>query len=318
MLVSTTSVSAADELPNDLVVVIDDSHTPSHDDSYGNFTKALEDAESEINVNIDFEIGEDTNVLIIPASTTMYTSTKLEAIKDWFNEDNVARLLWVAGDSDYGGYFLQESTNAVLAEVESNLRMGAESISDTVSNDGASYRVIANDSQDNGDINAIITDGVDGCLFHGSTAILGYTTTVVDLRTTSIDGVEIIMKSSAHALAQDGDGSHTEFDFYEYTGATGAYPMMAIEDTGNYKYIIASGECIFSDYKQMYSDETEYGQNNGGEKLVNNALIWFGEILENADIRDDRVTASNPLLPFATNATVIGLLVAAVVIRRRN
>ncbi len=306
LLVSATTVSAADELPKDLVVVIDDSHTPQHADSYGNITEALEDAESEIDVITEFEVSEETNVLIIPASTANYTADELDEIKDWFDAEE-PRLLWVAGDSDYGGYFTPEfSTNAILAKLESQLRIGAESVSDAVSNDGASYRVFANDPQDDGDINEILTDGVDGCVFHGPSPIVGYTTTVVDLRTADLDDVEIIMKSSADALSQDGDGSDNEFDFYEDIATTGGYPMMAIETMDDDKFILVSGECTFSDYKAMYGEETEGGLDTDGEKLVNNILIWFG---------DDHVGGFLPLAPYAA---IAGLLVTAVVIRRRN
>ncbi|MFX1505295.1 MAG: BMP family protein [Promethearchaeota archaeon] len=273
--------TAQTDLPPNLVVAFDNSHTPSVGQTVTNLEGNLTAAGSDFHT-IDgvFSIPANANILLIPCSTLIYSASELNIINNWFTGDG-ARLLWVAGDSDYGGYFNSSYSNEILARVGTNLRIAADAVADEVNNDGASYRVAAPTPISDGDLNSIFTRNVSSAIFHAPTPVVGYQSgAVVDLNQTSIDGVEIIMKSSIYSNALDQDFTGTEFDYYSSHNLNGSYPMMAIQDMGDGKSVIVSGEAIFSDYQHMYDLYTSNGIWNGGyhegKTLVDNVLTWFG------------------------------------------
>jgi basic membrane protein A len=182
----------------------------------------------------------------------------------------------------FSGIFNSTRSNEILARVGSNLRLAAEGVFDPVNNDGGEYRVAAQTPISDGDLNSIFTRNVSSAIFHAPTPVVGYQSdAVVDLNQTFIDGVEIIMKSSIHSYALDQDLTATEFDYYSSHNLNGSYPVMAIQDIGDGKSVIVSGEVIFSDYQHMYDLYTRHGVWNGGyhegKTLVDNILAWFGE-----------------------------------------
>ncbi|MFW9906123.1 MAG: BMP family protein [Candidatus Thorarchaeota archaeon] len=279
------SITQLEGLPSNLVVAYDNSHTPGVTviNLEGNLTAAGSDFHTIDGV---FSIPADAHVLLIPRTTVTYSTSELNIINNWFSGDG-ARLLWVAGDSDYGGYYNCTHSNEILARVGSNLRITAEAVADPVNNDGASYRVAVQTPISDGDLNSIFTRNVSSAIFHAPTPIVGYQSgAVVDLNQTSIDGVEIIMKSSIYSFALDQDFTGTEFDYYSSLNLNGSYPMMAIQDMGNGKSVIVSGETIFSDYQHMYDLYTSQGKLNNpsawnggyheGKTLIDNILAWMG------------------------------------------
>jgi hypothetical protein len=233
-----------------------------------------------------FSIPEDVNVLLIPASRSSYSQDALEAIQNWFSMSTHPRLLWIAGDSDYGGLFTPDACNEVLSTIGANLRISADTVEDYFHNDDRPYRVAVQTPVSDSDLNSIFTRGVSSAMFHGPTSVLGYKSgTVVDLMLDSIEGVELIMKASEDAVYENHDGTQGEFDYYSFNDINGSFPMMAIQTMSNQKYVITSGEVIFSDYMRMYDLVTSQGAggnlnawNNGlhdGKTLVDNILYWF-------------------------------------------
>lgn len=279
---------AQSDLPPNLVVAFDNSHNPSVGQTATNLEGNLTAAGSIFNIIEGvFSIPEDTNVFLIPCSNSTYTTNELNTINDWFTSDG-AHLLWVAGDSDYGGYFNNGPSNDILTKVGANLRISADAVYDDVCNDNASYRVAVQTPISDGDLNSIFTTNVSSVIMHAPTTILGYqSSALVDLNQTSIEGIEIIMKSSINAAALDQDLTGTEFDYYSTANLNGSYPMMAIQNMSDRKSVIVSGEAIFSDYKHMYDLYTSIGKidssdawNGGyheGKTLVDNVLRWFGK-----------------------------------------
>jgi hypothetical protein len=87
------------DLPSNLVVAFDNSHTPSFGQTAtyleGNLTAAGSDFHT---IDGIFSIPADANILLIPCSTLTYSNSELNIINNWFNGDGI-RLLWVAGDS---------------------------------------------------------------------------------------------------------------------------------------------------------------------------------------------------------------------------
>ncbi len=270
------------DLPSHLAVAFDQTHYTlgyAGDATYlqNNLTSA---GSTFRNITGSFSIPSSTNVLLIPASNISFTGTELDTINNWFTSGD-ARLLWVAGDSDYGGYYPPGPNNEILSTLGVNLRMGADGVSDVVNNDGASYRIAAQTPMSDGEINSIVTKGVSSAIFHAPGPVLGYQSgTVVDLTQTSIEGVEIIMKASINATIIDQDLSGTELDYYSNHNINTSYPLVAMQSMGNNKYVVVSGEVIYSDYRNMYDLITADGVWNGGvhdgKTLVDNILIWFG------------------------------------------
>ncbi|MHA2252048.1 MAG: hypothetical protein ACXAD7_16915, partial [Candidatus Kariarchaeaceae archaeon] len=285
-------------LPRDLsnlVVAFDTTHSPiDYESNNPTSNHALAaDLESDLTlfgadyhtIEGSFSIPSGTNVLLIPGSNALYTAAELNTISTWFSSSGL-RLLWVAGQSDYNGNYSPDACNGILDYLGANLRIAADAVDDTWNNDGMSYRVAAQTPVADGALNTIFTDGVSSAMMHGPTSVLGYTGSVVDLSVSTLPGVEVIMKSSINATSIDQDSSLSEFDYYSKNGIIGNYTMMAIQDMTSEKYVIASGEAIFSDYHEMYNIFTEswlLGRpnpwNNGnqdGKTLVDNVFTWLG------------------------------------------
>ncbi|MHA2143339.1 MAG: prenyltransferase/squalene oxidase repeat-containing protein [Candidatus Thorarchaeota archaeon] len=242
-----------------------------------------------------FSIPEDANVLLIPGPRYSYSTDELEEIDEWFYEENQPRLLWVAGDSDFvdWNFFTPDVCNDILNTIGANLRISADTVEDYFYNDDAFYRVAVQTPVSDGDLNSIFTMGVSSAIFHGPTSVLGYQDgVVVDLMADSIDGVELIMRASEDAVYNNWDGTQGEFDYYSFNDITGSYPMMAIQTMLNQKYVITSGEAIFTDsfslnfnlymYAWVTRQAAVYNNpnawNNGlhdGKTLVDNILYWF-------------------------------------------
>ena len=197
-----------------------------------------------------------------------------DALKQWFGGES--KTLWIAGDSDYSGLFIQTEANSILDLLGAHVRFDAGSVEDLESNSGAVYRVMANETGD-GLISSIVTEGVERVLFHGPTAILGYNDGLFDLRTSLIENVEVIMYSSAAAIIKDGDLSNNEFDFYIKSSMNGSYPMLVIEKIGD-SYLIVSGDTTFSDYKNSYGTvDINDGSPTQGSILVDQILDFCVE-----------------------------------------
>ncbi|MHA2251361.1 MAG: right-handed parallel beta-helix repeat-containing protein [Candidatus Kariarchaeaceae archaeon] len=234
------------------------------------------------NIAGSFVIPADANVLLFPNSNTVFTALELNEIWNWYYEPG-PHLIWVAGDSDYDGAYIPTASNDILERIGANLRISADTIEDAVYNDGAYYRVGVQ-AQSDGMLNSLLTHNVSVALMHGPTSILGYqNNAVVDLGMNSIAGVDVILRSSPNSVTKNLDGSTSEFDYYPTNNINGNSPMMAIQDMGDEKYAIASGEAIFSDYKKMYDLFTENGTLNGGihdgKHLVDNIMIWFESLI---------------------------------------
>jgi hypothetical protein len=315
MILGTMQVSAQDV---DFNVVFDVSHGAQHDEAAGlagNLTGTFDDVATGP--------GDDTNVLLFAGpALDQIDAAYITEVSDWFASDG-AKLLWMAGDSDFSAYFLAgdetSGSNGILAGVGSALRLAAESIEDKNASDASAYRVAPNVTVSDGDLNSVFNVGVESVIMHGPTAVVGYDDgAVVDLRSHSIDGVEIVIETSQHAYALDSDFSNGDYDVYTYADTTGSYPMMAVEDMGNHKYVIVTGEAIFTDYKFMYGEFTEQfyydnpnAWNDGvqdGKTLVDNVFDWFKlELNAKSDSEDS---------PLSTFALIAGLAVLPILRRK--
>ncbi|MCG3220818.1 MAG: hypothetical protein H7641_05500 [Candidatus Heimdallarchaeota archaeon] len=265
--------------------VIDVSRGAFHQD-FGNLIGNLTDAFNEVIIATEtFELPERTDALFISQPDSGYTVQEMSIILEFLSKGN--KTLFIGGDSDYGGYYQPIYVNDLLNFLGSKLRLDSTSISDPIINDGANWRVIA-ENYGNKTIGDILKQNCDaGISMHGPCAVIGYNdSTVVDLRNNTLEGVEVLLSYSANASSDDSDFSMTEFDLYSKDNLTafenGNYPAVVCETFNigeNTSYIILAGEVIFAEYYKMYDQYTGFGEYNGGihygQMFVDNLVNFF-------------------------------------------
>jgi hypothetical protein len=98
------------------------------------------------------------------------TAGNLSAIATWFADGD--KMLWVGGESDFGGYYDGNNTaNPLLAEIGAELRLFTGSIEDPTSNDAAAYRVVVNTTGVSSSMTDYVTDGFVHLVMHGPAAV---------------------------------------------------------------------------------------------------------------------------------------------------
>ena len=208
-----------------------------------------------------------------------------DAIKLWF--DSGDKLLWVGSDSDFGGSWVANQTNPLLAAIGTELRFDAGAIADPESNDGsASYRVVGNETGVSSEYVDTLTAGFVEMVFHGPTSII-YTddsdASYKDLRNATLTDVDVLINSSAFAEALDQDVSVGDDDYYAYLDVTlnGSYPMLVVDHNANGlgindSLLVVSGERVFSDYKNMYGTTKEKNADwHDGANIVDRIVFDF-------------------------------------------
>ena len=249
----------------------------------GNLTAAGNEV---IYINDTWGIPDDIDALFLTQPDDNYTVAQQTDIKNWFALGD--KLLWASGDSDYAGLYNQWAVNGVLDTLGSIARMGGCSISDSVYNDGASYRAVATEVGYGDPLYDEVADEITtgmtaGVVFHGPCAVVAYNGyDYRDLRygySIFPQRVMVIMTYSENATADDTDVSDSPIDLYDGTDG-GLYPAIVYENMTEYgSHLIVSGEAIYTFYKYMYNQATESGVYNGGihygQMLVNNILNYF-------------------------------------------
>ncbi|MHA1912031.1 MAG: hypothetical protein ACTSYA_10075 [Candidatus Kariarchaeaceae archaeon] len=254
-------------------------------------------------LNETFSIEDDPDALLIAEPDLAFNESAADIVS-WFEKG--AKVLWVSSDSDYAGLYLPTAANDLLELLGAHVRIAAESFEDQESSDDSAYRLIANETGTS--VAAVeITAGVNQVVFHGPTAIIGYDDGLVDLRTTDIENVDVIMSTSAAAYPLDSDLSATIYDFYSgITTLNGTYPILVMEEIGG-SFLIVSGESTFADYKNMYGLISEKGRPTEGATLVDQLLNYA---FENGSV--DEAPS------FTLVASIVGLGLMAVLVRRRR
>ncbi|MHA1973758.1 MAG: hypothetical protein ACTSW1_12230, partial [Candidatus Hodarchaeales archaeon] len=81
----------------------------------------------------------NAEILILNAPDFLTDDDK-DVVTDWWNLGGKA--IWFVGESDYGGYWDPADLNELAVDLGSNVIIVDDAISDPVSQDGASYRVV--------------------------------------------------------------------------------------------------------------------------------------------------------------------------------
>jgi hypothetical protein len=279
---------------------------------YEEFTAAYDPDNTLVVDDVNLATGlTGVDVLMLPANDFTGGAANVTAIATWFASAG-DKLLWVAADDDYGGYFQASGLNPVLAAVGSVLRIDAGGINDPVTNDGAPYRIMPT-VFGTGPIAKEILKGINNAStpFHGPAPIYANVSgTATDLRNTAVTNVEVVISTSATAISLDQDTSLSAGDFY-YGTTGGKYPLLVVEDMTAGKKVVVSGETIFCDYKFMYGDQWENSAlPHEGKALVDNTIAW--------GLGVDRSSKSDSPFDMTFFVASLGLVAVFTAIRRRK
>jgi hypothetical protein len=227
---------------------------------------------------------DNPDALIMPRTHNILNAANLTAIATWFAMGE--KLLWIGGESDFAGYYWANNThNPLLSEIGSQLRLFSGSIEDPQSNDQSAYRVAVNETGVSSPMTDYVTADFGKVIMHGPTAILyeeSGSGLYKDLRnatlgTGDLTNVNILLNTSAAAIALDSDLSFRTngSDFYSYSSVTGNYPMLATDMVGT-SMAVLSGESITTDYKFMNGDTTENDRDqHNGSVIIARVFAWF-------------------------------------------
>ncbi|ASJ02933.1 amylopullulanase [Thermococcus profundus] len=222
---------------------------------------------------------ENVDILILGQPREPLTQDEIQAIKEWFLEGG--KVLWVAGDSDFGsGNRTQSAVNALLREI-SSLRVDLCSVDDPVSNTGKPFSLVAYVSPDDGiPFKGLLTQNfVYGgkVLFHGPGPLAW-----VDANGTwhpLTDGsmpentYRIVVTSENGTIVENNDQPANAYTADD----TGVFTLMAAQivqlDSGKRSVLIVSGESPYGDYEPIWSP-LAWGTKLDGPQFVSNVIHW--------------------------------------------
>ena len=223
---------------------------------------------------------EMTDILVLN-SQDFLTDYDVWVIEHWWNTGN--RTLWVVGDSDYGGYWYPTDLNELIVNLGGHIIMVDDAISDPVSNDGASYRVVCNVTNDDSAWDTLLrtpyTPDIVNTSFHGPTYVAPWTGTISGNKTLEpaamvewddLQYADWIINTSIYAQVQDQDGDDDDVWEDNVPLSNGSVAMLAVEDNlGPWtdSKLVVAGEAFFSDYKEMFGYIQRYA--NGSNQNIN-------------------------------------------------
>lgn len=229
-------------------------------------------------------------------ATFDFTQAEIDAVAAWMDEG--AKGLWACGDSDYADEDgdVAKKINVLLEAAGSNILVEQASIESTLNADAA-YRVRPGNYTDDEYVNEHFYAGTFSInkttFFHGPAPVLGVDSegNMVALESNQ----EFFDEYNVFPIVQAVNGNWTaDNEIYESSltrgsleglkyqvhelSSTGAFMMMAAQryvgEAGTSK-VVVSGEVIFSDYKEMFSDADEYDNPSNNKILVKNTLAWL-------------------------------------------
>lgn len=197
--------------------------------------------------------GASVLIIIMVDPTMTVTDEELTVINNWLDEGR--KMIWVAGEADYGGEGppRQETTNKILEAIGSKLRIDYSEVTDTESNGGKPYRVLGVSDNCDEEVKFLVA-GVHRALFHGPGPVIAYENgEYIKLNEKKVENVYRVMWTTEY-------GSIVEFNpptSLVYTpGEEGRFVVLAIELVPDKKNVIVlSGDAPFDHYTGMYKPE---------------------------------------------------------------
>ena len=260
-----------------IVVALDFAHGESH--KYVNYIVGnLSSIASFVLINnsITYDELKNVDVLIIGQPRTSFSSSEVAAILKWLQTGK--RVLWIAGDSDYGsGSNVQKIVNSLLVAINAKLRLEYGSVYDNVHNAKAFYRVLGHVSPDNlpGYHTDIISQGITKpVLYHGPDVVIWQDSKgqYHDPVTEPFPGLIRIVWT--YTTAYIADNNPPPLVLYDPTvDVNRTFVLLAAEVHSN-DLIVVSGESPYGDYEPTWSWKY-HGVPLDGPKFVTNMIKWF-------------------------------------------
>jgi len=281
---------------------------------------------------ITYDALKDVDVLIIGQPSSPFYPDEVKAIKQWLQDGG--KVLWIAGDSDYGnGVKTQQFVDSLLDQLGiTNLRVDLCSVEDPVSNAKKSYRVVAfvDPSKDTPARDMLVKDFKNGgkVLAHGPGVVAWVDGKdgsgnwhVLNDSSRPADAYIIVRTSKNGEIVENNAPAANAYQ----AGSTGSFPIVAVQivkvKDKKPDVIIVSGETPIGGYEPMWVSQY-YGVKLDGPAFVSNLLHWSigiakGEIATSTPTSSSKSTSksgSNICGP----AAIVGLAVVPLLLRRRK
>ncbi|GAB6135241.1 CGP-CTERM sorting domain-containing protein [Thermococcus prieurii] len=274
-------------------------------------------------ITYDALVKNNVTILILGQPISPLYPDEIKAIRKWLELGG--KVLWVAGDSDYGnGAKTQQFVDSLLDQLNiTNLRVDLCSVEDAVSNAGGkSYRVVAYDDpwKDTPKRSILVQNLKYGgkILAHGPGVVAW-----VDKPDGSgawhplepkvkPDNAYVIIHSSNHSdITENSAPAGKAYS----AGSTGQFPIVAaqIVNVGKDKkpdVIIVSGETPIGGYEPMWVSQY-YGVKLDGPTVIANILEWSVEMTKESQSSSSGSKICGPAL-------IVGLAVVPLLLRRRK
>jgi hypothetical protein len=232
---------------------------------------------NQLGETITYDAIKNVDFLILGQPSQALTPDEINALKQWWEDGN--RILWIAGDSDYGsGPQTIDNVDAVLDALGVNLRLDQCSVEDSVSNAGAGYRVIGIVNPDDKipEKDMLTKDLKNGgkVLFHGP-GVVAYVDDSGNWQplkpNAGIENVYVIVTSTENGqIVENSDPAAQAYS----AGDTGEFPLMASQLFPDKKNIlIVSGETPYGGYEPMWAP-AYHGVDLDGPQAVTNFIHW--------------------------------------------
>ncbi|WP_010478888.1 CGP-CTERM sorting domain-containing protein [Thermococcus zilligii] len=270
--------------------------------------------------SITYDAIKNINFLIIGQPTQPLSPDEINALKQWWNDGN--RILWIAGDSDYGsGVQTINNVNAILDALGVNLRLDQCSAEDSQSNAGAGYRVVGIVNPDDKTPNKddITKDFQNGgkVLFHGP-GVVAYVDGNGNWKAlgpnAGMENVYVIVTTSENG--QIVENSEPAANAYT-VGDTGRFPLLAVQIFPDKKNVlIVSGETPYGGYEPIWSP-LYYGVKLDGPTFITNFIHWAIKVQAQLGTAKTTTTTSKGG-GICGPATIIGLAIVPLLLVRRK
>ena len=232
------------------------------------------------------DVLEDVDILIIGQPLISLSLDEMNAIQEWLKRGS--KVLWVAGDSDFGnGPDTQTACNNLLEFIGAKLRLELASVYDDYHNAGAFYRVLTRVMPDNIPelYTNMMSEGIiKPILMHGPDAVIWVDENgnYHDPVTETFPGfIRIIWSYDTAYISDDNAPSPLVYDLATYGEGTGnhTFVMVAAEYWSEYNdLIVVSGETPYGSPQPMYSWKY-HGVELDGPQFIKNMIRWFEKII---------------------------------------
>ncbi len=238
---------------------------------------------------ITSDILSNVDVLILGQPTVAFSTDEMDAIVEWLSSGN--KVLWVAGDSDYGsGNETQKLVNNLLEYIGAKLRIEYASVYDDIHNCERFYRVLFQVNPDNvPDLHTdMITENITKpILGHGPAPLIWVDDegNPHDIVNDTFPGlIRIVWSYDTAYIGDNNPPLPLVYDPLVYGRGTGNHTFVFIAAeywSDKNDLIVVSGESPYGDYEPIWSPEY-YNVSLDGPQFITNMIKWFSYLVTSA------------------------------------